>query len=404
MLFGRSEAEKVDEGSLEQMLNSLFEARLGRLGPRANAIITELERAAGMFVEACRGLLELDAEPVTEDLWFVNVNAIKSQKAQYARNLEAIAKNMRLEARDAPNSYERYMDVLARADAAMGEVLKTNANFKQTLYCYSKHLGPFKRSFSEMERLRDSLRQELESRSREFAEYSEAKERISRLAGQRDEITTLGEGLRALRDGAAGGSGKAGDEERGISARLDMKRAEMSAASSEVSRISGSMGLLTMPLERASRKLDHMSLGKRQLHAFISDPVGSIANESDYEEFRSKLAELKEAVEAGRVDVKNKAETVGAIGALADAGIYAMIGSLKSARARRLELEQETMALETAISDLRKGKAASDKAMRDASAMEERIRQVEKERDAAASDTESLFLKYYRKRISIAVG
>ena len=195
----------------------------------------------------------------------------------------------------------------------------------------------------------------------------------------------------------------AGDTQRiaAIQGDIEMRRSRLSETNRKISDLSDRISLLTLPLGRASRKLDHKSVRKRHLGEFLSDPISSISSESDYNEFRSMLQELKESVEKGVVEVKNRDELLGAVSIALDSDIYSMINGLASARQERSIIESEIAALEATLSDLHKSKLSSEKLQKDLSLAGEKMKSSMGLRDSEKIEIERLFLAYYKKPIEI---
>jgi len=402
MRFGKHEPEKIKPDELEKLLNSLFEKKLDQFEPKAHAIINELKKSKLEFSEACNELKELKAEPYTEDIRPQTINFIKSQKGLYADALRRNISNMNLEPINALNSYEKYKLILSNVDKVTNEVLKSNANFKQAMYCYSDHLGNFKRSFSAIERLMEALRHEIESRSKEASEYAALKEHISKLNLQSDELEVLNQSANALREFLNNkDKDMVGKDESKLSESLSSKRSELSSVRSEISKLSERINLLTSPLERSAKKFDHVSAKKKQLHYFLEDPITRISNEFEYIEFMTLVKELKGAVEKGTIETKNKPGTTSLISALLDSDIYNIINSLKSLQLKRSEIENEINILEIALVDIKKGKDASSKAAQEIATIEERAKEITKSMTSTKSTIEAMFSDYYHKQMSI---
>ncbi len=388
-------------GLLSPLLESLFEARLGNLQQRSDTIIAELEKARSEFYVLCNDLHKLDVEPYTEDLWYPNPSSIRSKKAMYATAIRqmmgsaVLAPDMKL------NPYDRYNAVLSNLDSAINDILKANATYKIVLYCYSNHLKSFKVTFSAIERLRDSLRRELDMRGGEASKHNSLKEAISRLGSSIAEIRDLEASAMALKDGLDGKAGSADADKAALEKDLEQRKSGLLEINRGAAELSDRISLLTLPLGRTSRKLDHISIRKSRLSAFIADPIGSIGNEAEYKEFVALVQELKDAIETGAIESKNSAEILNSISVLRGSDIYGMINQLKSMGQRRSETEMGIMSLETAILDLKKGKAASENMLQDMSAIEERQKKSILERDAAKAEVERLFSAYYKKSISI---
>ncbi len=192
MFFGKDKPEEIRPDALYQLLNSLFEKKLGAFPGRADGIARQMLKSGAGFSEACDKLEKLDAEPYVENIYFKTVGSIKSQKYPYVKALRQIISENGFDAGEAPNSYERYTELLSRAEKMTGEVLKTNAEFKLVLYCYGNYMGTFRKSFSDIERCRENLRREIGSRSKEHAEFSSVNGWVSRLAMLQEEQATMG--------------------------------------------------------------------------------------------------------------------------------------------------------------------------------------------------------------------
>ena len=215
-------------------------------------------------------------------------------------------------------------------------------------------------------------------------------------------METTRQGISALADIANGSSRHhSGSAESELSGSLAAKMSELSGINSDISKLSGEVGLLTLPLERPSRKLDHLSARKRQLHHFISDPVSTIADESIYSEFRKMVAELKEAIENGTVEVKNRDEGISHASMLLNSNIYEMISALKSLRFKKSGIEGEIRTIETAMADIHGKKTDSERAMGDMKDMEEKLAEATNLRESEKVAIEKLFYSCYNKTISI---
>ncbi|MDE1768321.1 MAG: hypothetical protein KGH69_04870 [Candidatus Micrarchaeota archaeon] len=405
MFFGKKETESIALEDLEELLESLFERKLGSLGSRAAAIASELAGSKSGFSDECDMLERLEAEPYVEELWSPNIGSIKGQKAIYARTLRQINDRLSLEADEALNTYDRYRAMLQDIGQAKESMLKANADFKLILYCYSKHLNGFKRRFSSMERLESSLRKELDSRSREASEYSETKEAISKLRLMTEELQVLNEGISAVSSSLEGKDSEANpDVHERISKELSGKQEELSAVKTDISRIRSRMDELTLPLERPSKKLDHLSARRRKLHDFIADPLGSIASDEDYDEFRAMLTELKESLDKGTVDVKNRGTALNAIEELSNMDIREKAASLRQSMERKTALEEEIRILTQALADTQDEMKAKERSSRDREGMRQKENETMHSREEAKRKVERLFETYYRKRISIKMG
>jgi len=403
MLFRKNEPENIKPDTLNGLLVSLFEKKLGQFEAKAQAIINSLGQAKIEFIDVCNKFEKLDVAPYTEDMRFANINFIKGQKELYVTALLRIISKMRLEADDTI-SYNRYKLILSNIDEITNEILKTNAHFKLVMYCYSSYIGDFKKTFSAIERFREALRREIDSRSNEASEYAKLKEQITRLNSQIDELEALGYDINALK-AILNSKDKsiAEEDEAKLSESLSTKKAGLSKLNGEISKLSETISVLTIPLERPSKKLDHLSPRKKPLYYFIANPVKHISSETEYNEFVVLVKELKEAIDKETIDTKNKAGTTGLISTLLNSGLYNIINSLKLLQHKRSEVEDEIKSLEIIFEGIKKGKDTSEKTIQDMAVMEEKAKEIIKSTTSIKSMIEAMFSSYYRKSISIVL-
>lgn len=403
MFFGKSRPEEVRLDGLDSLLSQLFERKMRQFEPKAREAVRKVEDGRKVFIEACDRLEQLDAQPYTEDLYFASASSIKNQKALYSKTIRKIITELRLEG-EGINAYELYRSTLSRIDAAINEMLKTNAGFKTVLYSYSNHFGAFKRAFSGIERSRDELRREIELRSGEAREYYEVREEIAKLRATLDEIKVFRESVELLDRNLSETERKESESaEEKILGELDGKKKELSDAEIQASRLSERISILTVPLERPSRKQDHLSLKRIHLSDFIMDPVNKIKNQEAYSEFITLLNEMKENIENGKIDAKNKEGTLSSISSLIDFDIYTAITSLNSLREKRSGILEEVRTLEKVINDIRKGKEGVDKSMKDIASIKEREKAAEKSVVLIKASIEKMFSDYYRKPILVSL-
>lgn len=402
MFFGRKEAERVAPGALQQLLASLFNGKLAQMEQKASAIVAGLKSEKDGFAASCTGFEKLDAEPDTEDMWNPNVNAIKTQKSAYSTALRNVIAELDLECQD-PNIYTRYRTILSRVEATVDKVLKANANFKTVLYCYSRHLREFKTRFSSIERLRDSLRAELDRRLPDYETYVRIGEDISKLASLTDELATLGSGIAALTESAKGPAAASMDaEERSLSQKLEAESAELSSALKGMSELSARIGLLTAPLAKASRKFDHDSRGKEKLSYFVENPVSNIKSRQEYDTFLGLVAELKAFIKKS-AEIKDKDELLGCIENLEAAELYSLIDDLSSLKSRKSALESDIWGIERTIDGLKAGRNSMARSAQEMVRMDREVDGVTKYRATMAIQIEKSIMDSYGKQISIAL-
>lgn len=403
MFFGKSEAEKVNSDSLEELLNSLFTKKLGSFEPKAANLVKELNTAKLQFGEVCRRFGELDVEPYTEDLYSANINSIKTQKSLYSKALEHIADGLVLE-HSASNPYTKYNMILSNLEENINEMLKSNSKFKLVVYCYSNHLGAFKKSFSYIERLRDLLKGEIERRSKEFSEYTTLAEHISQLMILGEELEAIQNSLASLENSPVHSDQSAiTKEEDEIEKKLSSTRSELTDIENQISDTTNRISRLLSPLDKAARKFDHASEGKKQLHHFIENPSGTIRDESEYNGLIVLIKELKKSLDADKIDVKNKSEIATSIELLLNANIYSMINSLKPLEMKRSDLNGEIRSLGRTHDSLTESTKTKEKSIHEKESMEKRAAELASSRVSKKAVLEDLFLGYYGKRISIAL-
>ncbi len=404
--FGKKEQEpeSIALADLCRIADSIFENGLGNLGSRAQSELEGVKNAAEEFTEACDRFQDIDAEPYVQDLWMPNINALKSQKVNYAKALKHALEKMDLNPKNAANAYDKYGAILSGIDKATNELLAVNANFKTVMYCFSKHLSGVKRAFSSLERHRESLRAELTKRSPAAAQYSKVTGRILALNALIEESKTLREGAAALGKSMTGGDATSiAEEESKVSHSISSKNSDLSSIDAELSRLSREISSLTLPLERPSRKYDHMSVRKRPLHPMVVNPEEGIRTDAEYSEFINLVKELRDSIEKDAIEVKNKPGTLSTISRLLDSGMYAMIESTRSLRKKRSDVEREISSMEGALVDVRKGKRSAVEAKEEIKRMEAKAAETEKSIGPARESVEAMFLEYYKRKIKIVL-
>ena len=405
MFFGKRdkrEPDRVPLDELESLEASLFEQKLDNLEPRAKAALDGVRAASAEFSRECDRLYELDAEPYVQDLYFPNINGIKNQKGFYAKALKHAIERLRLEPDGAANIYDRYNDMLSEVDRVANEVLSVNANYKTILYCYSRHMPGMKRAFATIERNRDGLREEITKRSGTASAHSRITERITALRSLLDDSRALKEGSQALsRDLSIGDKEAAARQEAEILKEISGKRSEISSISEAISKHSSDISRLTLPLERPSRKLDHIMVRKRSLHAMLADAAGSITSSTDNDEFLELIRELKKNIENGSIEVKNRDGTLETVSELLGSDMYSMVESFKALQQRRSDLERDIRVLEGVIVDIKKGKSSAEKAKEEIRRMEGMAEEMSTKVAPAKAELESMFLQHYNKSLLI---
>ena len=402
MFFGKGGGvEEVSAGSLQRLSDSCFDKKMSKLDSRAAAIASGLSAAIQEFRSACTSFMELDAEPYTEDLWMPNINSIKKQKQQYASALMGIADECSLIVSPLPVAYERYMAILSSISELSGRVLRTNATFKQAFYCYSKHLGAFKKTMAQIDRLSSSLKSELDSHSADYNSYLDAGRKISQLSAYVQELASLEKDIGAI---GKPGTVPADNFEKAnafAAESLARKREELNDISGKISETSKKINSLTAPLERASKKFDHMTLGRKPLSRFLLDPINTLSSESEYAEFKSLMADFSKALMSGSIDLKNAEYVAAAASELEESGIYESIEMLKSLKSKKSETESEIRSLENEIGLISSAKRKVTDAAQEADALKSKSVSVSKSMNELKGQIEAAFEANYGKRIRI---
>ncbi|MGA3021173.1 MAG: hypothetical protein ABSD68_04460 [Candidatus Micrarchaeales archaeon] len=401
MFFGgRGRLENVKLQELGSFLDPLFEKKLGQFVPQTDSTLGELEKAKRQFIIACDEFEKSNPEPYTEDLYTVNINFIKAQKNLYAQALRKLAGNLVMKSDGEMNAYESYLLIASNLESVMNEMLKANATFRQVVHCYSNNLGNFKKTFSNIERLTAAIRNALDKESEEFSRYKEVKELALRLNRNIRELESLKNNVEALKSMETK-SGMADTDLLDISNNLETKKSELLGVINEISRMRGRMESLIAPLERAAKKFDHFSLSKRKLHPFIENPMSSMENEASRNEFKTLVNALKEAVDAGSIEVNNKVEIGRSVSNVLGADFYSISSSLNSLEQKRREVEGEIGTLERNLNALKEKKTSRERQKREMEMIEGKIKEMENERNSTKSKIEKLFSEYYGKSISL---
>jgi chromosome segregation ATPase len=402
MFFGKDEPAKIKVEELRKLLNSSFNGKLGSFEAKVSGIIKGMPKIQTQFTNACEEFELLSAEPDTEGFYGVSINSVKAQKNSYARALKRIISDLKLDTVGAENIYDEYQTILSNIAKTANDILKANSSFKQVVYCYANHLGNFKRSYSDIEGRMSLLKNEIGKRTREFSEYAELNKHVSKLNFLNEELVALNEGMGVISrrfDNASDITIK--KSEADIRENLANKRAELSRAAAESLELSNKINALTLSLERASKKFDHLSASKRELHNFVTNPINTIRNEADLNDFVRLLQELRGLVDIGKIDVKNKTEVNAKISELINSDIYQMIKALDATTDKKNEINSEIRMLENVLSDIKDAKSSSDKSLEEVTKMksdaEEITKKISEEKEIIAKQ----FLQYYGKRISI---
>lgn len=407
MLFGfggRPKTEAVGLDMLDSLLSSLFDSKLKALEARGSRTVKELSSARGRFGEACQKFEGVADEPQLEYFFIDNVNFIKGQKLAYTKALRRIMAEWEIPDSGASTIYERYSAIASGAGRFIGEVLGANTNFKKVLQAYPGRLDLFKGSFSLIERLTESLRNELGRAAPALAEYRNINNQLSRLHSLKDEADAMRREMLQMGEAAHHGTESAeSSEEQGILVGISGKRGELSEVNRESSLLHQRIARLTGALERPSKKFDHVVQRKRGLNQFIRDPIGSLNSGSDYGDFRALIDEMAKQVESGGIEAKNTVRIREAVAELIDADIYGMVEGYKRLGQRASSLQGEIKSLEDRLARLGDERKSSQRASESKESVGRRAAETAARMDGVKGEIERLFLEYYGRRISITV-
>jgi chromosome segregation ATPase len=405
MIFGKGDKpEKIDSRELSNLLDSLLDRKLRNLDSKASGIAKELPRARLQFSNACKRFEELDVEPEKRNIYIDNIAFVKGQKNFYSKALKHIIDDWDISIPNASNTHEKYSAMLMNIEKFIAEILKANTSFKNVLYSYANHLDEFKGSFSHIERLRNSLKNELSKTETEISEYKAIMDQISKLGILENELEGIEKDIDAFNEHAASGNAVDVNEKIAeVSKVLADKRNELAFTIKEGSNIINRINSVTSRLERSARKFDHVSKRKRRLGDFITDPIGSIKSESDYADFKMLVEELRKSVDSDVVDVKNNERVRHSINELLDADIYSMIKHFDDVQNKKSELEHAVKSLDMMLYKLKDNVASSEREIGNIELMRNNAADLRTKIDSTRSRIESLFLEYYNKRLSIVM-
>jgi len=400
LFFKGGEPEDVRLEDLTPMLNALFDKKLGRFRSRAEALNLELREALREFDEACMELASLNAEPEMEDLYMSNYSSIKLGKSYYAKALKNAINSVPLEAKG-DNEYESYSSLLRSLNDAIESVQKVNASFKTVVYSYSNYLRKFKKSFSSMERIARQLGVELESKRRDYEAYSYIATSIKELGLEVDKLKEVKVELEALNASLSeNDASKLESEEAKISKEITVKRLEMTKSEKEMAELSAKIQSLVAPLNRISKKFDHLTARKQQLHKFIEDPIKSIANDAEYAEFVQLLKELKDYLQKNKLEVEDR-DIFDVLNSLLSHNIYDEIKLFAQIDASRKRLLEEIATMTKVMEEVTKNRMNRQHSLTEIEILKKEIEETEHSINSSKAKIEKLFFEQYHKKIRI---
>jgi hypothetical protein len=399
-MFGASKSADIQIGGLEAELQRSFDSKVAWLDRKGAGTISALDIEWAAFNKACDALDRIESDPDVSDFFRVSISAVKSQKGAYTRALRQAAAG-RQKAADYPTAYAKYSAALEATDDAINNVLQTNTQFKHVFFGYSRHLGTFKDVFRRIERLRDSLKKELERASVELAPYEETRIQVEKLLELEDEITTLNELLSGTDQGAGPDGAQNQEDESRLAGKIEKLYHERDALAASVKNITSKIITVLMPLGRAARKYDYISKQKVKLTGFVDTPLEKITNSDDYSVFQSEALRLKEALITKKVDIGDAEEAIGHIETIMQRDIYGEIEELKAVQERVNDTKKEIHALEKTLEEIRRGNRSAHEHVVEFARIKESLERRGKDKTDATVAVEGLFLKNYGKKINI---
>ncbi len=384
------------------MLNSSFDAKLKNLNSRAASCLKELNHAKEAYGRACREFGMLDAEPEVDNPYVDFTGFLKDQKHYYTVTLTRIVNEWDASMPAGPNLYERYSIVLSRTDRFIQESLESNNKFKYVLYTHGRYFDNFKRSFSAIERQRNTLKNELESMSKELLEYNTVNSRINSLSLLGEELNTAKNTISLLKGSLANHDAASIDaEEAKLAEDIEVEEKSLKELNRKISDLREKINHLTAPLGRISKKYDHISARKVRLSDILLDPLHKIKGEDDYKEFKALLTELKKALESGSIESKNGTKEAGEVLELMNADLYGLINSFNSTEAGRQEIEKGIKLSANAMSRIKDGRMSHQKAVSEIESTEAREKEIIRKISETKANIEKAFFDYYKKKITI---
>jgi exonuclease VII small subunit len=409
MFFGNNGIEKVKIDALLQLLQSSFNIKLGtNFAMEINNIIKDLNHAFEEFENACTELEKIDAEPYVENLFQPNINALKDSKSAYAKSLLRVMNSIDAwdisTAKDYQNveSYKNAKKFLENVDRVTNDMLKINANFKLTIYCYASHMKQIKRAFSLMEKLIAVLRKKLENREEEYSNYIRLKEKIEQLISKDNEIAALKESIAAMKEGI---DIKKDDENykdyEKLLENFKKYKLEFEMNIKQISEIRKNINDVILPLEKPAKKFDHISHNKLQLHKFITDFIETIKTEKDYSEFISLIKELQNTVKLMKIDIKNYQEVDKDITKIFNLDLYSMVKKIRALHENNIDIENSIKETERVIKDITNMETDFENVAVEMHGNEKELNDIINSRESTKKIIEQFFLTFYRKKISI---
>ena len=399
MLFdGGMKEARMDE--LEGMLNKAFDEKLSSINSRASGLILNIEQAKSMFIDACGRFDKSAAPPDRESIRAASESYVIEQKSVYTSSLRRLINADR--PTDDKNLYTSYHSKLASAKALMDEILKVNNKFRIVLEAYANELGRFRSAYTAMERAVKDLGMRLDSKGTELKEYNSLLQEIEKLAAFSLELEELGMAGEELDTEAGVASAKSTDSAARLRESLSAKHKEIANIDKAIFDVRNTITARLAPLEKPARKYEHGTTSKMHLTYYLEDPVGTLAGrEESMREFAKHVISLKKEIQENRISVKNAQEVLQAADFVLNETISQFLAEIEILKSKRRAVHQEAAELEGSVREIDRIEGEKTRKATAASELKEELGRIESARNAARDSIESMFGRFYRKRIRV---
>lgn len=395
---GGNKEVRVDE--LEGMLNKAFDEKISLMNSKASSLILGIEQAKSMLIDACGRFERSDAPPDRENIRAASESYVIEQKSVYTGSLRRLIGADR--PTDDKNFYTSYHSKLMSAKSLMEEMLKLNNKFRIVLEAYANELGRFRNAYSAMERAVKELGMRLESKGTELKEYNSLLQEIEKMSAFSRELEELSEAGRELDREAGTASAKSTDSAAQMRGDLSGKRAEIANIDKAIFDARNTITARLAPLEKPARKYEHGTTSKMHLTYYLEDPVGSLSGkEESMREFTKHVISLKKEIQENRITAKNAHEVMQAADFVLNEDISQFLNEIEILKGKRRALLQESSELESSVRDVDRIEGEKVRKVTAASELKEELGRIESARNTAKSSIESMFERFYRKRIRV---
>ena len=403
MLFGlgKGKSEDVDIGKVSGVVGTLFNEKIRMLYVAASKLLGQIEDAKNHFIRSCERFDLLSADPDLEDEYFTKASTVVNQKKVYVSALKRIVL-VDADARpNEPKDYYFYKRRLAEAEDMIGNILKTNANFRQVVYSYSRYLEHFKQDFAYLESAVKSLRAEIERMDPDVNEYEAILFGVDELASlvyERYALNAEQKKLSALQE-----TGKTEGRDR-ILKLIAEKKKEIDAAEEKMRDANSGIINTLNSISKAARRYDYSSLNKIKIEDYIRDPEKMLVKNDGYGDMYSQMRSLYKSVEDGSIALKNRNEALRALKSILDGKIAEYLGQIKLLEPRISYLKLELGELESNGREIEAVENINIDKEKRLLEVKKRAVDLENMLEPKKRDIETRIYGAYKKRLSIKLG